>query len=152
MYSPGMFTTSQCQNFIGPTYKTNLDKLFLMPKNYFCLFVLFIARETHNFYTSFNKNSKEKTLSSYRRKMQMQCKMPSSKNIYLYRDFPWQVFFCLRPPPFLGFCLEWSSNFVGSETGQIQNIKLLQNMGSKKTQHPQPLPSQTLSAIYITVL
>ena len=25
---------------------------------------------------------------------------------------------CLRPPPLLGFCLWWSSNFVGSEAGQ----------------------------------
>jgi hypothetical protein len=55
-YSPGMFTTSQCQNLIGPTNKTkqriiffvykntmSLDKLFLMPKNYFCLFVVFLT-------------------------------------------------------------------------------------------------------------
>jgi hypothetical protein len=33
-----------------------------------------------------------------------------------------------RPPPLLGFCLGRSSNFVGSESGQIQSVKLLQNM------------------------
>ncbi len=55
-------------------------------------------------------------------------------------------FICLRPPPFfLGFCLGWSSNFVGSESGQIQSIKLLQNMVSNRTHHS-PLPhSHTLS-------
>jgi hypothetical protein len=31
-----------------------------------------------------------------------------------------QVFICLRPPTLLGFCLGWSSNFVGFESGQIQ--------------------------------
>jgi hypothetical protein len=28
-----------------------------------------------------------------------------------------QVFICMRPPPLLGFCLGWCSNFVGSESG-----------------------------------
>jgi hypothetical protein len=37
--------------------------------------------------------------------------------------------------------LGWSSNFVGSESGQIQSVKLLQNMVSNTTQHPQPLPA-----------
>jgi hypothetical protein len=32
------------------------------------------------------------------------------------------VFICLRP---LGFCLEWSGNCVGSESGQIRSVKLL---------------------------
>ncbi len=41
----------------------------------------------------------------------------------------WQVFICLRSPPFL-FYLGWSSNFVGSESGQIQSVKLLKNMVS----------------------
>ncbi len=36
-----------------------------------------------------------------------------------------QVFICLRPPPLLGFCLGWSSNSVGSESGQILSVKLL---------------------------
>jgi hypothetical protein len=36
------------------------------------------------------------------------------------------------PPRFL---FGWSSNFVGSESGQIQSGKLLQNMVSDMTQH-----------------
>jgi hypothetical protein len=38
-----------------------------------------------------------------------------------------QRFICLRPPPLLGLCLGWSSNFVGSESGQSQSVKLLQS-------------------------
>jgi hypothetical protein len=30
-------------------------------------------------------------------------------------------------------------NFVGSKSGQIQSVKLLQNMVSNTTQHPPPL-------------
>jgi hypothetical protein len=41
-----------------------------------------------------------------------------------------------RPRFFLG----WSSNFVGSESDQIQNVKLLQNMVSNRTQHTPPPP------------
>jgi hypothetical protein len=47
-----------------------------------------------------------------------------------------QVFICLRPPPLLGFCLGWSGNFVGSESGQTQRVKLLQQYST-----PQPLPA-----------
>ncbi len=45
------------------------------------------------------------------------------------------MFICLRPPPLLvlGFCLEWSSNFIGSESGQTQSVRLLQNMVSNRT-------------------
>jgi hypothetical protein len=43
------------------------------------------------------------------------------------------------------FCLGWSSNFVGSESGQIQSVKLLQNMVSNRTQHTPPPLSHTLS-------
>ncbi len=50
-----------------------------------------------------------------------------------------QVFICLRPPPLLGFCLGWSSNFAGSETGQIQTVKVLQNMVSNRTTCLPPL-------------
>ncbi len=56
-----------------------------------------------------------------------------------------QMFICLRPPPLLGFCLGWSSNFVGSESGQTKSVKLMQNMVSNRTQHPPPPPSHTLS-------
>ncbi len=52
-------------------------------------------------------------------------------------------------PPLLGFCLGWSSNFVGSEFGQKQSVKLPQNMVSNRTQHPDPHP---LPATYFTVL
>ncbi len=50
-----------------------------------------------------------------------------------------QVFICLKSPPFLDFCLGWSSNLVGSESGQIQSGKLLENMVSRTTQHQPPL-------------
>jgi hypothetical protein len=54
-----------------------------------------------------------------------------------------QVFICLRPPPLLGFCLGWNSNFVGPESGQKQSVKLLQNMVFNTTQHlPPPLPDK----------
>ncbi len=59
-----------------------------------------------------------------------------------------QMFICLRPPPLLDFCLGWSSNFVGSESGQIQSVNLLQNMVSNRTQHSPPPSSHTLS-VYI---
>jgi hypothetical protein len=58
------------------------------------------------------------------------------------------VFICLRPPPLSGFCLGWSSNFVGSEYGQIPslNFKLLQNMVNSTQHSPTlPSPSHTLS-------
>jgi hypothetical protein len=42
-------------------------------------------------------------------------------------------------PPLLGFCLGWCSNFVGSESGQIQSVKLPQNMVSKRTPYPPAL-------------
>ncbi len=50
------------------------------------------------------------------------------------------MFICLRPPPLLGFWLGWSSNSVGSESGKIRSVKLLQNMVSNRTQQPHPLP------------
>ncbi len=40
-----------------------------------------------------------------------QCKMSSSKKLTCKRTLR-QVFFCLGPPPLLGFCLGWSSNFL----------------------------------------
>ncbi len=47
------------------------------------------------------------------------------------------------PAPLLGFCLGWSSNFVGFDSGQIQSAKLLKNMVSGLNT-PTP-PSHTLS-------
>ncbi len=46
------------------------------------------------------------------------------------------------PPRFL---FGWFSNFVVTESGQIQSVKLLQNMVSNRTQHSPPPPSHTLS-------
>ncbi len=43
------------------------------------------------------------------------------------------------PPPFR-FFFWWFSNFVGSESGQIQSVKLLQKMVSGLN-NPQPLPA-----------
>jgi hypothetical protein len=50
--------------------------------------------------------------------------MSSSENITCKGTLR-QVFFGLRPLPLLGFCLGWSSNFVASELGQTQSVKLL---------------------------
>ncbi len=59
-----------------------------------------------------------------------------------------QVFICLRPPPPLGFCLGWCSNFVGSESGQKQSVKLLQNMVSNTTQHHHPPATNCLYTVF----
>jgi hypothetical protein len=39
-------------------------------------------------------------------------------------------------PSLLGFCLGYSNNFVGSESGHILNVKLLQNLVSNRTPYP----------------
>jgi hypothetical protein len=41
------------------------------------------------------------------------------------------------------FCLEWCINFVGSESGQKQRVKLLQNMVYNTTQINTPPPTAT---------
>jgi hypothetical protein len=51
-----------------------------------------------------------------------------------------QGFICLWPPN-IGFVLGWCSNFVGSESGQKQSVKLLHNMVSNTTNNPHPLPA-----------
>jgi hypothetical protein len=54
----------------------------------------------------------------------------------------------------LVICLGWFSNFVGSESGQKQNVKLLQNMVYTTIQHP-PIPppqSHTLSVYTVHLL
>jgi hypothetical protein len=54
------------------------------------------------------------------------------------------------PVVFTGhFCLGWCSNFVGSEFGQKQSVKLLQNMVYNTTTHP---PSHTLSVNTVHLL
>ncbi len=76
--------------------------------------------------------------------------MSSSKKLTC-KGTLWQVFICERPPPLLGFCLALSSNFVGSESGQIQSVKPLQNMVSNRIQHP-TTPSQPHTVcIYCTL-
>jgi hypothetical protein len=52
-------------------------------------------------------------------------------------------------PPLLGFCLGWCSNFVVSESGQKQSIKLLQIMVSNTTQYPPPHPLPATHCQYI---
>jgi hypothetical protein len=60
------------------------------------------------------------------------------------------MFIIRRPPPLIGSCLGWSSNFVGSESGQIQSVKLLQNMVSNRTpQLPPPPLRYTLYTVQI---
>jgi hypothetical protein len=58
-----------------------------------------------------------------------------------------QGFICLRPPPLLDFWLRWFSNFVDSESSQIQSVKFLQNMVSNRTRQTQPPPSHILSPV-----
>ncbi len=53
------------------------------------------------------------------------------------------------------FCLGWCSNFVGSESGQKQSVKLLHNMVYNTTQHPptpHPTVSHTLSVYTVRLL
>jgi hypothetical protein len=51
---------------------------------------------------------------------------------------------------FIGhFCLGWCSNFVGSEAGEEQNVKLLQNMVYNTTQHPHPHPLTAIHCLQI---
>ncbi len=49
----------------------------------------------------------------------------------------------------LVFRLGWCRNFVGSETGQKQSVKLLQNMVYNPTQHPPTLPPTATHCLYI---
>ncbi len=58
------------------------------------------------------------------------------------------MFICLRHPLLLGFCLGGSSSIVGSESGQIQNIKLQHN----PIHPPPPLHTVFVHIIYSTVL
>ena len=45
----------------------------------------------------------------------------------------------------LVICLGWCSNFVGSESGQKQSVKLLQNMVYSTIQHPPSTPPPTVT-------
>ncbi len=50
----------------------------------------------------------------------------------------------------LVICLGWCSNFVGSESGQKQSVKLLQNMVYSTIQHPPPLSHTVSVYMYCT--
>jgi hypothetical protein len=55
------------------------------------------------------------------------------------------VVICLRPPPLLGYCFGWSSNFVGSESG----VKLPQNtVWSPTGLDPPPPQSLTVCTVF----
>jgi hypothetical protein len=62
-----------------------------------------------------------------------------------------QVFIFLWPLPLLGFCLGWSRIFVGSESGQVRSVIILQNMVSNSTQHTPPPPPAT-HCLYIIIM
>jgi hypothetical protein len=65
------------------------------------------------------------------------------KKIDLYRDFAAGVYLFLPR-----FCLGWCSNFAGSESGQMQSVKLLQNMVSNSTpQYAIPPPLHTVPLV-----
>ncbi len=78
--------------------------------------------------------------------------MSLAKKIYMLMNFASGVYLP-EAPPLLGFCLEWFSNFVGSESGQKQSVKLLQNMVSNTTQHlPSPYPLPSTHCLYTRLL
>jgi hypothetical protein len=54
--------------------------------------------------------------------------MSSAKNLSV-KDFAAGIYLSEAPTP-PRFLLGWCSNFVGSESGQIKRVKLLQNMVS----------------------
>ncbi len=60
------------------------------------------------------------------------------------------MFICLRPPPFLGFCLGWSSNFVDYESGQIQSETPAEYGLQQESTPPTPSQPHTVS-IYCTL-
>ncbi len=62
------------------------------------------------------------------------------KKIDLYRDFAVGIYLS-EAHPLLGFCSGWSSNFVGSESGQIHIQMFMQNIVSNRTQYPHSLPA-----------
>ncbi len=49
-----------------------------------------------------------------------------------------QVFICLRPPPLLGFCLGWSSDFEGSESVGYKVCIIWSPTGLSTPQPPPP--------------
>jgi hypothetical protein len=75
--------------------------------------------------------------------------MSSSKQSDLQWVFAAGVYLSQAPSPSRSF-LGCSSNFVVSESGQMQSVKLLQNMVYHRTQHhPPPHPFQATYCLYI---
>jgi hypothetical protein len=116
------------------------------------LFLLGIRQSSWNFvdpgvHTTFTPGRESPITDTYmRRKIRL---IESSAKCRHLRKFTCkgtlrQVFICLRPPSLLGYCLGWSSNIVGSESGQIQCVKFLQNMVSTRPHSP-PTPSQPVT-------
>jgi hypothetical protein len=63
-----------------------------------------------------------------------------------------QVFICLSTPPLLGYCLGWSSNFVGSLSGQMQSVNFAEyGLQALNTPHSPP-PSHSLSVCLYCIL
>ncbi len=55
-----------------------------------------------------------------------------------YKETLLQEFFCLRPPPLLDFWLGWSSNFLGTESDQIQSVNFCRIWSPTGLKPPQP--------------
>jgi hypothetical protein len=75
-------------------------------------------------------------------------------SVDLLRDFAAGVYPSEAPSPPTEICVGWCSNSVGSESGQKQCVKLLQNMVSNTTQLNSPLnlfPAMHTLSVY-TVL
>jgi hypothetical protein len=64
----------------------------------------------------------------------------ATKKTDLERDFATAIYLPEAPSPPRLFVLGWSSNFVGSEFGQMHSVKLLQYMPSITSPLPPPPP------------
>jgi hypothetical protein len=77
------------------------------------------------------------------------------QNVVIYQNLPVKGLIFLRSPPLLGFCLGWSSNFVGSVSGQIQNVKLLAEFGLQQAGlwiRTELMQSGSASSIFLFVM
>ncbi len=50
------------------------------------------------------------------------------------------------------FCLGWCSNVVGSESGQKQSVKLMQNMSTTQLNTTPNPPLSVLYTLYVTLV
>ncbi len=60
-----------------------------------------------------------------------------------------QVFICLRSPSLLGFCLGWSTSFVGS---QYKTLATLAEYGLQQNPIPPPPPPPVTHCISISII